>query len=228
MNAIYDAFFDEMSKIAASALASLHVKARRGRRPIRASKILSRNLYAVERGNAGRDAATEDADTMEHEAGRGVLEKEGSRRRDRAIGVAASVRPWVKSGVGGAIPAAVAANFLVPATSPKWLKRKSKLLTGATLLGAAAGMSNHALEQWAAAHKRRSVARQILKTSAMAGDLRAGGIGGVRRPQFPTEGSKDYSESLRRKSSRIGRFDGRTTRKILSSSGPGTANTGLA
>jgi hypothetical protein len=194
-------------------------------------------LPARQQGERNQDA--EKAEDLEVEGGSGFAEKMASAkdRRDQAIGAAAKARPWIKSGIKGAIPAAVAANFLIPATKEPWIGRKSKIVAGVTAAGAGLGLADKALRDWAQKNKRRAVAKQILKTSeaeyevpayqltirkiaSLAGDLRMNGLGGVKRPPFPTEDSKRFANTQLDRSKKPGEFTNYAKPRTLLKPGP--------
>ena len=150
----------------------------------------------------------------------------------KAIRTAATARPWAKSAVEAGVPVGVASSLLFPKS------RKAGVIGVGT--GAAAGVANRALEQWAKRHKgakkksKRQVATQILKqgsaldtlqnpmrkAAAMAADLRVKGLGGVKRPPFPTEGSKSVAFGMLNNSQRQSQFAGAATPKTLTKPGP--------
>lgn len=150
--------------------------------------------------------------------------------RTKAIRAGVSARPWIGSAVKGAIPAAVATNFLIPATSEKAMKHKSRIVAAAGLLGAGAGVADRALKRWAQKHPRSRAARElkkqgsaIRKVAAMAAssaDLRMHGIGGVKRPPFSTEGSKKFSFQQLQNAKAPGHFTTHTQPKHLRRPGP--------
>ena len=138
---------------------------------------------------------------------------------------AEEARPWVHRAVTSAIPAAVATNFLIPSDSP--LKRK--FITGALLAGGAGGLVDMALQRSSRNRRRRKVkvssvqpGHQILmrKVAAMAGDLRMKGMAGVKRPAFPTEGSKSVANQSLDRAQKPGRFSGTVKPKDLTKPGP--------
>lgn len=166
------------------------------------------------------------------------LAKLAGERKDKAIGAAAQARPWIKSGVKGAIPAAIAANLLLPFEGGA----KRGLVAGAGILGAGLGMGDRALKQWAKKHKGRKVAKEILKqggvefevpadqlgirkVAAMAADLRMKGLGNVKRPPFPTEDSKRYASNMLKNSVKPGQFKTQTQPKHLVRPGPSIQQT---
>jgi hypothetical protein len=139
--------------------------------------------------------------------------------KEKAMEGAAKARPWVSSAVKGAVPAAVAANFLLPFEG----KAKSRLVATIGALGGAAGLTDRYLKRWARKHKRRKAAKEILKQEklgAMAGDLRRLGLGGVKRPPFPTEDSKRQAFNMLRNSKQPGLFTAKTEAKNLMKPGP--------
>lgn len=58
------------------------------------------------------------------------------------------------------------------------------------------------------------------KVAALAGDLRRKGIGGVKRPAFPTEDSKQMAFKGLAKAQRVGEAWGFVTPGILNKPGP--------
>jgi len=140
--------------------------------------------------------------------------------KERIIGGAAKASPWVSSAVKGAIPAAVSANFLIPLEAGKV---KNRLVAGLGALGAGAGVAHRYLREWAQKHKRHKAAKEILrqeKLGAMAGDLRRVGLGGVKRPPFPTEDSKRHLFNMLRNSKQPGLFTAKVEAKNLMKPGP--------
>jgi hypothetical protein len=131
--------------------------------------------------------------------------------KQRALEGFVGVRPYVSSGLKTGIPAAVMGKLLVG--EGKVSTRAGQVLG---VLGATAGVADEALKQWASRNKRRKAARTILKAASwkmrkaasMAGDLRRTGIGGVKRPAFPTDDSKRMAERALKASQREGRFGG--------------------
>jgi hypothetical protein len=55
----------------------------------------------------------------------------------------------------------------------------------------------------------------LLKTSAIGGDLRRSGIGGTKRPPFPTDDSLQLQRNNLRRTQGVARFNERTARKML-------------
>lgn len=169
------------------------------------------------------------------EVSRGLIKAAEESRKERALNAMIKVRPWVSSAVMGAIPPAVAANFLIPATKEPGIARKSKIIAGIAALGAGAGVADKALKRWAQKNKRRKAAQEVLtqekvssaegaavmrKVAAFAADLRRLGMGGVRRPAFPTEDSKRTAFGMLRNSSKPGSFGAKTEPKHLIKPGP--------
>lgn len=151
------------------------------------------------------------------------MDKIAGERKDRVIGAAAKAQPWVSSAVKAAVPAALSAQFLIPATEQPWLGRKSKIVAGAGALGAGAGIVHRYLKEWARKHKRHKTAKEILrqeKLGAMAGDLRMKGLGGVKRPPFPTEDSKRHAFGMLRNAQKPGIFTAKAEPKNLIKPGP--------
>ena len=149
--------------------------------------------------------------------------------KTRAIEGAVSARPWAKRAITGAIPAAVAANFLLPFEGPT----KKKLVAAAGLMGGGLSMGDLALRRWAKKHPRRVAAKALKrqselkkhsaamrKVAAMATDLRRTGIGGVKRPPFATEDSKGHASQQFQNSQKPGMFTTHTQAKHLKGPGP--------
>lgn len=229
-----------LEKRAVAKSVSHFTQTRTGRRPISVGTLLKKEtayLPTSQQGERNQDA--EKSEDLEIEGGRGMEEKLGSvsEKKEKAIGAAASARPWIKSGVTAAIPAAVAANFLIPASKEPWLSRKGKIVAGVGALGAGAGIADRALKDWAEKNKRKAIAKQILKTSSaeylvpakqllirkvasLAGDLRMNGLGGVKRPPFPTEDSKRFARNQFMRAQKPGAFAGYAKPKNLLKPGP--------
>jgi hypothetical protein len=234
------ALFGELEKSGVARDVSHFMQTRTGRRPIRVGTLMKKETaYLPDSKRSEQKQDSEKAEDLEAEAGHGFAEKMASakERREQAIGAAAKARPWIKSGIKGAIPAAVAANFLIPATKEPWIGRKSKIVAGVTAAGAGLGLADKALRDWAEKNKRKRVAREILKTSeaeyevprhqllirkvaSLAGDLRMNGLGGVKRPPFPTEDSKRFASTLIDRSKKPGEFTGYAKPKNLLKPGP--------
>ena len=108
MDQIFSAFFDELEKIAVSKKNAPFMQSRAGRRPIRAEKLLRRESKTSQSSHVPPSVVAEESDT-EHEYGDGMAEKLGESRKEplkiKAIRTAVEARPWVSSGVKGAIPA---------------------------------------------------------------------------------------------------------------------------
>lgn len=220
-------FFSELEKIALSKKDAPFMQSRTGRRPIRAHKLLEKRM------SFGRDEVGDGPADYEHEQGAGMEDKLGSDKtkkyKRKAIRGAVEARPWVSSGVKGAIPAAVAANFLIPATSEKGMRYKSRIVAGVGALGAAAGVADRALKRWAKRNPRSAAAKQLKKQSsadnmrkvaAMAADLRRTGIGGIKRPPFATEDSKRFANNQLDNSKVPGYYTTHTQQKHLRKPGP--------
>jgi hypothetical protein len=237
MDQFLPAFFEELEKLGVSKRGAPFMQSRAGRRPIRAQKLLEKdNAFSrpPTEGGGGDDSAS----GYEHEYGGGMAEKVGSvvppeKRKEtlqtKAIRSAVGARPWVSSAVKGAIPAAVAANFLLPASSQQGLKYKSRIVAGIGALGAGAGVADRALKIWAAKNPRAEVAKQLKKQgsadtmrkiAAMAADLRMKGLGGVKRPPFATEDSKQFAFNQLKNSKSPGYFTTQTQQKHLKRPGP--------
>lgn len=242
-----EAFADEMLKIAGCKKLSPFMQSRRGRRPIRVEKALQKVTAYLPSKVAPGDPVKTKSDPKEVEAmsgredpevehGQGIAdgyEKVGKvltrERKEKAIGAFARVRPYVASGVKAGVPAAVMTKMLLgEGGSDVAKKRGSRIVRTVGLLGAGAGMANRALKEWAARHKRKGVAKEILKEgsaemrkiAAMAGDLRMKGLGGVPRPPFPTEGSKSLAFNKFRNASKPGAFQNVAKPKTLIKPGP--------
>lgn len=224
------AFFEELEKLGVSKGDSFFMQSRKGRRPIRAHKLLEKEtaFSRPQKEEGGSDLSSD----YEREYGGGMEDKVAAAKKDslerKAIRGAVSARPWVSSAVRGAIPAAVASNFLIPATSAKGVKYKSRIVAGMGLLGAGAGVADRALKNWSKRNPRTAEARKLekqgaatmRKVAAMAADLRRSGIGGVKRPPFATEDSKQFAFNQLNNSKAPGYFTTQTQPKHLRRPGP--------
>jgi len=119
--------------------------------------------------------------------------------------------PWAVRAVKSAVPTAIAANYLIPMADSVGKKRTVAAITA---LGAGLGLAD------LAADKRASKMRKV---AALAGDLRRLGIGGVKRPPFPTQGSLAIPTQNLKKSQNLGKFWGSTKPKDLIKPGPSIA-----
>lgn len=230
MDQILPSFLDELVKIAVSKRDASFMQTRSGRRPIRAHKLLEKETAFK------RPPKVDDYDAgsgHEYEYGSGMSEKLGESQSDKAkqtmMRGAVAARPWVSSAVKGAIPAAVAANFLIPTTSELATKRKGRVVAGIGALGALAGVADRALKDWAQKHPRSELATKLKKqgsaetmrkVAAMAADLRMKGLGGVKRPPFATEDSKQFAFNQLKNSKAPGNFTTQTQPKHLRRPGP--------
>lgn len=147
--------------------------------------------------------------------------------KDKAMRAGVAARPWISSAVKGAIPAAVATSFLIPASSPTAMKYKSRIVAGMGALGAGAGIADRYIKNWAQEHPRSSMAKELKKQgsvmrkiAAMAADLRMKGLGGVKRPPFATEDSKRFSFQQLSNAKAPGNFTTQTQPKHLRRPGP--------
>lgn len=226
MDQMLPSFFEELEKLGVSKRDSSFMQSRRGRRPIRAHKLLEKENARPQNDEEGT------ASGHEYEHGMGMEEKLGESRdstRRKAIRGAVAARPWMSSAVKGAIPAAVAANFLIPATSEKAMRHKSRIVAGIGALGAGIGVTDRALKNWARKHPRTTEAKTLKKQgsastmrkiAAMAADLRMKGLGGVKRPAFATEDSKQFAFNQLKNSKSPGYFTTQTQPKHLRRPGP--------
>jgi len=165
---------------------------------------------------------------------------------NRLMRSAVGIRPWVASAAKAALPTASLAALLPvnPKISPGETnaakvmaadiaarRLKSKLIAGAATLGAVAGLTDKYMKSWAAKHPKHEVSKklqeqirhekgELIKSSAMAGDLRRTGLGGVREPPFPTEDSKRLAERILHLSQQSNRFTTHTMRKHIKKPGP--------
>jgi len=229
MEQILPAFFEEFEKIAVSKRDASFMQTRQGRRPIRVHKLLE--------NEAGSSRLPEDSDVAsnyEHELGGGMEDKLGAdketwtrkkrRAEQGAIRAAVAVRPWLSSGFKAALPAAVSTHWILPGS----IKNKSRIVTGMGILGGAAGVTDRALKNWSARHPNTEMAKELKKqgaatmrkVAAMAADLRRSGIGGVKRPPFATEDSKQFSFNQLKNSKAPGYFTTQTQQKHLRRPGP--------
>jgi len=232
------AFFDELEKLGVSKNDASFMQARRGRRPIRAHKLLEKET-AFKRPPKSEDGADEAKDS-EHEYGGGMEDKLGAAPEDKPekwrlpnkkemMQAAVTARPWVASTVKGAVPAAIATRYLIPAVSPKAVKYKTRAIAAMGVLGGMAGATDLALRRWAEKHPRSSMAKEIKKqgsadtmrkVAAMAADLRRTGLGKTQRPPFATEDSKQFSFNQLKNSKAPGYFTTQTQPRHLKKPGP--------
>ena len=155
--------FDELEKIAASKREAGYMQARSGRRPIRAHNLIGRD--STPRSSAPNitfpDQVTQDpetepanqplADSEEDDAALGKTAAEDA--KTKALEGFATARPYVAQAVKAGVPAAVLGGIMGG-------KRTAKVL-GA--IGAGAGVTNEALQQWAEKHKRKAIAKKLLE-----------------------------------------------------------------
>jgi hypothetical protein len=156
--------FDELEKIGASTQMAGYMQSRRGTRPYRVSTLLSRDS----RPNlTNPDSVAQNpeldqpppAQPASDEEGEPALGKTASETmKERALTGFAKARPYVAEGVKGALPAALFGKIMA-GEGPKG----SHTARVMGVLGAAAGITNRALKDWAERHKRREVAKKILK-----------------------------------------------------------------
>jgi hypothetical protein len=128
-------------------------------------------------------------------------------------------RPYVAGAIKTGLPAALVAKTVL---DKPWVTR------AALLGGAGLGVANEAIKRWAQKHPRGSLAKEIKKqgsvirkVAAMATDLRRTGIGGVKRPPFPTEDSKQQAFQTFQNAQQPGKFTTHTQAKHLR--GPGAS-----
>jgi len=137
--------------------------------------------------------------------------------RDHSGSVIDKAAPWVKRGITSAVPAAVAANYMIPlGDSPI----KKRIVAGMGILGGAAGLFDMAAHRNDAPAKTAEVMRKV---AALAGDLRRLGMAGVKRPAFPTAGSLTQPSQRLKKSQNLGKFFGSVKPKDLIKPGPSIA-----
>lgn len=230
MDQFLPSFIDELEKIAISKRDASFMQTRSGRRPIRAHTLLEKETAFKRPPKEGEDDNQAADHEIEH--GYGMEDKLGAQKetfKDKAVHTAVAARPWVSSAVKSAIPAAVAANFLIPVTGERATKHKSRVVAGIGALGAAAGVADRALKQWAQKHPKSQVAKDLKKQSsaetmrkvaAMAADLRMKGLGGVKRPPFATEDSKQFAFNQLKNTKAPGYFTTQTQPRHLKKPGP--------
>lgn len=146
--------------------------------------------------------------------------------KEKMLHGAVKAAPWAKRFSTSAIPAAVAANFLLPL---KNAHVKSRIVAGVGLLGGGLGVGDMGLKRWAASHPQSNISRELqkegvantfLKVAAMATDLRTTGLGGVKRPPMPTEDSKQKAFKAFENSTKPGKFLSSTQPRHLRAPGP--------
>lgn len=237
----WKAFADEMEKQAVAKKLSPFQQGRKGRRPIRVEKALQKvTAYLPSKVAPGDPVKTksdpkeieamsgrEDPE-VEHGSGIGEAYEKVSKvltreRKEKAISGFAAARPYVSSAVKAGVPSAIMAKMLMGEGA-----KGTRAAQVAGVLGAGAGLANRALKNWALKHKRKGIAKEILKQgsgemrkiAAMAADLRMKGLGGVPRPPFPTEDSKAMALNKFKSSAKPGKFMNVAKPKTLIKPGP--------
>ena len=154
-------FVDELEKISASKGMASYMQTRRGTRPIRVDTLLSKE----NRDSVAQDTDLEQPDppTSANEESEGGGDGDGGavkmakvftkERKEKAIGAFAKARPYVAGGFTAGVPAALLGGVMGG-------KKTAKTLG---IIGAAAGVTNEALKDWAEKNKRKRVARKILE-----------------------------------------------------------------
>jgi hypothetical protein len=165
---ILSAMFDELEKIGASYRSAGYMQARSGVRPIRAHNLANKGFVEQESVTQAPDAEqpqapeleTGDSDDLGKEA-----KVNAEDAKSKALEGYAKARPYIISGVKGAVPAALLGGVLGG-------KKGSKVF-GA--VGAAAGVTDRALRSWAEENRRNRAAKALLRQQDGAFSLRKTG-----------------------------------------------------
>lgn len=156
---ILGSLFDEMEKIAASYRTAGYLQSRSGIRPIRVHNLLDRDLLThnpeVDRSLPAEAITPETEHSQGDELGKTAAD-EGF--QERAMGRFDKVRPYVAGAIKAGVPAAVFGKILAGEGA-----RAMHTARVMGLLGAAAGVGNESVKNWAEKHKRTDVAKRILK-----------------------------------------------------------------
>ena len=137
-------FEDELMKIATSFREVTYQQTRQGRRPISVDTLLKKEN---ETGTVSKRKLTKKASVQESPA-------------SDSLKAAAQIRPYIKSTMMGAVPAAVAARILFRRDGGKF-DRTAATWAGFAA-GGAAGFTDRLIKEWAKKNKRKSLARDIL------------------------------------------------------------------
>lgn len=182
---------DELEKIGVSMRNAGFMQSRRGIRPIRVDTLVGRESRITEPEQVAQDPELDqpappqmanDSDEGDPAVGKTASSK-GTKEKAMRSFVAA--RPYLSSAAKAAVPAAMLGGVYGGPRSAK--------LFGA--IGATGGLVNQALKDWAQTHKRKDVAKDILrgeKTAGVGVDIH----GYYRKPENPKleKAEKEYNE----------------------------------
>ena len=219
MDHLLSSFLSELEKIAVSTQVAGYPQTRAGRRSIRASNLLKKEPGIRARREEKEDGLSE-PEEVETESGLGMAdagEKLAGEKSDKAMETFVRARPYVVSSVKAGVPPAILGGII---GGPKTAKTFG-------MIGAGLGATDTYLKQWAKKHSRRKAAKTFIKATkeqkklaALGGDLRRKGIGGVKRPPFPTEDTKRHAFNMLRNAKQPGMFTAKTEAKNLMKPGP--------
>ncbi|MHC4180571.1 MAG: hypothetical protein ACYSWU_23980 [Planctomycetota bacterium] len=167
---VLSGLFDELEKISARRASAGFMQTRSGRRPIRASTLLAKPQLAPDSSNGANPSVEPDAPMADMEpavegtgptdAGEKVAKLLTKERKEKALEGVATARPYVVSGVKGAVPGALIGKVLFEGGKGRLAGHAGR--TGA-ILGGAMGVTHEALQRWAEKHKRKAVAKKLLE-----------------------------------------------------------------
>lgn len=164
-----------------------------------------------------------------------LAEKEVSQKKEdlgtRTMRSFVRARPYAAGFMKGGLPSALVAKTLFPGGESAAAKHLGRYVPLAALgIGGALGVTNEAIQRWAAKNPKTGISKEIekgggvantfLKVTAMATDLRTTGIGGVKRPPMPTEDSKQKAFQAFENSTKPGKFLSSTQPRHLRAPGP--------
>lgn len=119
--------------------------------------------------------------------------------------------PWLSAAAKGGIPAAVLTSYLMPVADSM---HKRRVVSAFGALGAGASMLNHYYEN------KNKPGSNMRKVAALAGDARMLGIGNVKRPPFPTQGSLTVPTAKLKKSQSVAKVQNVVKVKDVKKVGP--------
>jgi hypothetical protein len=150
---------DELEKIGVSMREAGFMQSRRGTRPYRVDTLVNRQSKLTEPNTVAQtpelDQPPEPQMAQDEDEGDPSVGKTASTKdvKEKAMRGFVEARPYVSSALGGAVPAALLGGVYGG-------KRTAKIFG---TLGAAGGLVNQGLKDWARSHKRKAVAKKILE-----------------------------------------------------------------
>lgn len=166
---VLSGLFDELEKVAVRRGQANFMQTRAGRRPIRASTLLSKPSPVPNSSDGTNPSVEPDAPMAETEpavegtndgdVGEKVAKILTKERKEKALEGFAKIRPYVVAGAKGAVPGALIGKVLFEGGKGRLAGHAGRTLG---VLGGSLGVANEALQNWAEKHKRRSVAKKLL------------------------------------------------------------------